>query len=215
MKDSLVFYHAPQTRSSVALTLLEELEAPFELQLLNMKADEQRQSPYLAINPLGKVPALLHGDTLVTEQVAIFIYLADLFPEKALAPAITSPQRGDYLRWMVYYAACYEPALVDKAQGREVTNPKMSVYGDFDTMLGTVLARLAKGPYLLGEQFSAADILWGSALNWGLMFKLLPESPLLTDYVNRIVGRPSAVKVAARDQQWAQAHQAALDQQPA
>ncbi len=115
MSDTITLFHAPQSRSTGAVVLLEELGAPYTLKVLNMKAGEQRQPAYLVINPLGKVPAVLHQGTLVTEQVAIFIYLADLFPAAGLAPALTDRNRGAYLRWMVFYAACYEPALVDTA----------------------------------------------------------------------------------------------------
>ena len=127
---TITLFHSPQCRSVSALTLLEELGAPYQLKVLNMKAGEQRKAPYLAINPLGKVPAILHGDALITEQVAIFIYLADLFPEAGLAPALDDPLRGPYLRWLVYYAACYEPALVDKAMKREPAPHATSPYGD-------------------------------------------------------------------------------------
>jgi glutathione S-transferase len=130
-----------------------------------MKAGEQRQRGYLAVNPLGKVPAIRHRGALVTEQVAIFLYLADLFPKAGLAPAVGEPLRGPYLRWMVYYAACYEPAMVDQAMKRAPGPPSMSPYGDFDTMLGAILERLADSPYLLGEIFSATDVLWGMALH--------------------------------------------------
>src|SRR3569832_2460621 len=106
--------------------LLEELGAKFELKLINMKVGEQRQPAYLAINPMGKVPALRHGDALITEQVAIFLYMADLFPQAKLAPAIDDPQRGPYLRWLVYYAAAFEPAVVDYAMKREPAPPAMS-----------------------------------------------------------------------------------------
>jgi glutathione S-transferase len=105
----ITLHHAPNTRSTGALILLEELGAPFELHLLNMKAGEQREPAYLAINPMGKVPAVTHGDALVTEQVAVFLYLADLFPQAGLAPAIGDPLRGPYLRWMVFYGSCFEP----------------------------------------------------------------------------------------------------------
>jgi len=193
--DTITLFHAPQSRSSGALTLLEELGAPYELHVLNMKAGEQRQSAYLGINPLGKVPAIRHREALITEQVAIFLYLADLFPKTGLAPAIGDPLRGPYLRWMVYYAASYEPALVDQAMKREPAPLAMSPYGDFDTMLGTVVRRLADAPYLLGETLSAADILWGLALQWGTMFKIVPENPVIMDYVTRVTGRPSFAKV--------------------
>ncbi len=101
----VTLYHSPNTRSTGALILLEELGAPYDLHVLNMKAGEQRQPAYLAVNPMGKVPALKHGDALVTEQVAVYLYLADLFPEAGLAPPIGDPLRGPYLRWMVFYAA--------------------------------------------------------------------------------------------------------------
>ncbi len=205
--ETLVLYHAPQSRSTATLTLLEELGAPYELHILNMKAGEQRQSAYLAVNPLGKVPAISHRRSLVTEQVAIFLYLADLFPKAGLAPAIGDPLRGPYLRWMVYYAACYEPALVDRAMKREPAPLAMSPYGDFNTMLATIVERFADSPYLLGANFSAADILWGMALLWGTMFKIIPESPDIARYVARVTARTSFAKVAAMDAEWAAEHE--------
>ena len=208
--DTITLFHSPQSRSAGALTLLKELGAPYQLHILNMKAGEQRQAPYLAINPLGKVPAILHNGALITEQVAIFIYLADLFPEAGLTPAIGDPLRGPYLRWLVYYAACYEPGLVD----RSMNNPKaplaMSPYGDFDTMLATLEAQIARGPYLLGERLTAADILWGLALNWGMMFKIVPESDVIVDYTRRLTARPSFTSVAAEDTELAARHAAAV-----
>jgi len=208
--ETILLYHSPQSRSAAALTLLEELGAPYELHVLNMKAGEQRQSAYLAVNPLGKVPAIRHRGELITEQVAIFIYLADLFPKAALAPSIGDPLRGPYLRWLVYYAACYEPALVDKAMKREPVPLATSPYGDFDTMLGAIVDRLANSPYLLGDVFSAADMLWGMALQWGTMFKIVPENATVTRYVARVTSRTSFAKVAALDAEWAAAHERAL-----
>ncbi|MET3132092.1 glutathione S-transferase [Oxalobacteraceae bacterium GrIS 1.11] len=213
--NTILLYHAPQSRSSVALTLLEELGAPYELHVLNMKAGEQRQGAYLAINPLGKVPAILHRGELVTEQVAIFLYLADLFPAAALAPAINDRLRGPYLRWMAYYAACYEPALIDRAMKREPAPLALSPYGDFDTMLGTVLERLATSPYLLGETFGAVDLLWGMAFQWGMMFKLVPPKPVIENYVARVTARASFVKVAAMDAQWVIEHELAIKENKA
>ena len=134
----VTLYHSPNTRSSGALTLLEELGVPYELHVLNMKAGEQREPKYLAVNPMGKVPALKHGDALITEQVAIFLYLADLFPEAKLAPPIGDPLRGPYLRWMIFYAACFEPAVIDGATHRDPAPQPMSPYGDFETMFRTL-----------------------------------------------------------------------------
>jgi glutathione S-transferase len=206
----VTLYHSPHTRSSGVLTLLEELGAPYDLHILNMKLNEQRQPAYLAINPMGKVPAVRHSDALITEQVAIYLYLADLFPEAGLAPSPTDPLRGPYLRWMVYYAACFEPALVDRALKREPGRAAMSPYGDFDTMLNTLVAQLAKGPCLLGERFSAADVLWGGALAWTTQFKLVPERPEIARYIARVGARPAVAKVRARDAELAAAHEEAL-----
>src|SRR5271156_3585144 len=130
--DTITLFHAPNTRSTGTRILLEELGAPYDLRVLNMKAGEQRQPAFLAVNPMGKVPAILHGDALVTEQVAIGIYLADLFPEAGITPAIGDALRGPYLRWYVFYAACFEPAVVDKALKREPGPTPMSPYGDYD-----------------------------------------------------------------------------------
>jgi glutathione S-transferase len=207
-ETKLTLDHAPRTRSSGALILLEELGVPFELAVLDMGAGEQRQPAYLAINPMGKVPAVTHGGALITEQVAIFLYLADLFPEKQLAPPIGDKLRGPYLRWMVYYAACFEPALVDKSMKHEAP-PRMSPYGDYDTMIETLCGQLAIGPYMLGERFSAADLLWGTGLGWTTMFKLVPERPEIMRYIARIKARPSFAKVTARDEALAKAQEAA------
>lgn len=195
----VTLYHSPNTRSTGALILLEELGADYDLHVLDMKSGEQRGAAYLAVNPMGKVPALRHGDAIVTEQVAVFIYLADLYPEAGLAPAIGDPLRGPYLRWMTFYAASFEPALVDRAMKREPAPPSTSTYGDYDTMLATLTGQLARGPWMLGERFSAADVLWGTALRWTTMFKLVPESPLLTDYIARVGARPAVARARAKD----------------
>ena len=201
----LTFFHSPNTRSSGALTLLEELGADYQLQVLNMKAGEQRQAAYLAINPMGKVPAVLHGDALITEQVAVFLYLADLYPKARLAPAIGDPLRGPYLRWMTFYGSCFEPAVVDRSMKREPAAPSTSPYGDFDTMFKTLTDQLAKGPYLLGDRFSAVDVLWGTALTWTTMFGLVPETPVTRAYMDRINARPSVAWVRQKDAELAAA----------
>lgn len=195
----VTFFHAPNSRSSGSLILLEELGADYDLHVLNLKAGEQRQPAYLAINPMGKVPALKHGDAVVTEQVAVYLYLADLYPEAGLAPAIGDALRGPYLRWMAFYGSCFEPALVDRAQKREPAPASTSPYGEYDTMLAVLLGQLEKGPYMLGERFTAVDVLWGTALQWTTMFGLMPESPLVNAYIERITTRPAAQRVRAKD----------------
>lgn len=201
----VTLFHAPQTRSAGALVLLEELHADYRLQVLNMKAGENRQPPFLAINPMGKVPAIDHDGALITEQVAIFLYLADLYPEAGLAPAIGDPLRGPYLRWMAYYGSSFEPAVGDRAQ-KVTPPPSRCPYGDFDTMLQTLTDQLERGPYLLGARFSAADLLWGGALGWTTMFGLVPRLPVIQAYVDRHNARPTVVRVQARDVVLAQQH---------
>ncbi len=197
--EKIKFYHSPNTRSSGTLLLLEELGVPYELKLLNMKAGEHRQPPYLAINPMGKVPAIEHRGAIVTEQVAILIYLADLFPEKGLAPPPGDPLRGPYLRWLVFYAACFEPAVVDHFRKIEAGPAAMLPYGSYDTMLRTLISQLAKGPWLLGERFTAADVLWASGLGWTTMFKLVPELPEIKAYLTRCQARPAFSRARAKD----------------
>ncbi len=197
--DTITLYHSPNTRSYSALLLLEELGAPYDLKILNMKAGENRQPPYLAVNPMGKVPAIKHGNAIVTEQVAIALYLADLFPKAGLAPAVGDPLRGPYLRWLVFYAASFEPAVVDRYRKLEPAAQAMLPYGDFDTMLKTLTAQLAKGPWITGERFTAADVIWGSGLYWTTMFKIVPELPGIKAYLERYSARPSVARAAAKD----------------
>ena len=197
--SEVTLFHSPHSRSAGARILLEELGAPYRLHLLDMKKGAQREPAYLAINPMGKVPAIQHGDALVTEQVAVFLYLADVFPQAGLAPAIGDPLRGPYLRWMAFYGSCFEPALIDRAQKHPPIPAAMCPYGDYDTMLKTLTDQLAKGRYLLGERFSAADVLWGTALTWTTIFKLVPELPVITDYMARVNSRPAVQRAREMD----------------
>lgn len=208
MNPQVTFFHAPNSRSGGTRALLEELGVPFDLHVLSFKKGEQRQPEYLAINPMGKVPAIRHGDALITEQPAVFMYLADLYPEAKLAPPIGDPLRGPYLRWLVYYGSCFEPALVDRSMKREPAAPSTCPYGDFDTMLKTLTDQLEQGPYLLGDTFSAADVLWGTALNWTTMFKLVPELPVIRAYIDRVLARPAMQRAAAADAELAAAQAA-------
>jgi glutathione S-transferase len=195
----VTLYHSPNTRSTGVLFLLEEIGTLYDLEVVDMKAGAQRQRKYLAINPMGKVPALKHGDALVTEQVAICLYLADLFPEARLAPSLGDPLRGPYLRWMVLYAACFEPALVDRALGREPGPAAMSPYGDWDTLLATVTEQLSEGRYLLGPRICAADLLWGMGLAWARSTDLVPDAPPIRRYVDEITARPAMKRAREKD----------------
>ncbi|MBJ7553960.1 glutathione S-transferase family protein [Marinomonas spartinae] len=198
--DTITLYHAPQTRSSGVWVLLEELGIPYEMEVLNLTAGENQQPEFLAINPLGKFPTLVHKGTVVTEQVACYLYLADLFPEKGLAPGFSDPKRGAYLRWMAYQGSSFEPAMVDQAFNRSPVDALHSSYGSFDKMLKTVFDQIAKGPYLLGEQLYAVDILWGISLKWCRMFGLITTSPVVDAYIERIISRPAFISVEQQDQ---------------
>lgn len=195
----VTLFHAPHTRSGGARILLEELNADYDVHVLNFKTNEQRSAAYLAINPMGKVPAIRHGSAVVTEQVAVFIYLADLYADRGLAPPIGDPLRGPYLRWMAFYGSCFEPALVDRSQKREPAPASTSPYGDYDTMFKTLTDQLDKGPYMLGDRFTAVDVLWGTALTWTTMFGLVPKLPVIAAYVDRANARPAAIRAGGLD----------------
>lgn len=197
--DPVTLYYCPQTRASGTRVMLEELNAPYTLEVMDLHRGETRSPAFLAINPLGKVPTIQHRGAVVTEQIAIALYLGDAFPEAGLAPAVGDPARAAYLRWLVYYAACFEPAVLDRANGHDPGPPSRSIYGDFDSMLQVFEAALLPGPYLLGDRISLADLQWGTALQWTLQFGLIPERPTLRDYVTRVTNRESFRVVWADD----------------
>ena len=195
----VTLHHAVQSRSAGALALLEELGADYELHVLDLKKGETRQPAYLAVNPMGKVPAISHQGQLVSEQGAVYLYLAELHPEAGLAAAIGDPLRGTFLRWLFFYGSSFEPAVVDRAMKREPAGQAISPYGDWETLLATLESQLAEGPWLLGERFTAVDVLWGHALRWTTMFKLVPESPAIAAYIARVVSRPASARAAKID----------------
>jgi glutathione S-transferase len=195
----LILFHSPQSRSRGVHILLEELNADYSLHVLNLAAGDSRKPEYLAINPMGKVPTIKHGDVVVTEQAAVYMYAAELYPEAKMSPAIGDPLRGLYLRWMVFYGSCFEPALVDRSMKRDPAPIGTSPYGDYDTTISTLTKQLAKGPWLLGDTFTAADVLWGAALTWVTGFKLVPELPEIKAYLDRFNARPAVVRTRAKD----------------
>ena len=195
----MILYHSKNTRSVGTLVLLEELGAKYELKKLDIRAGENRTAEYLAVNPMGKVPALEHNGTIITEQVAIYIYLADLFSESKIAPLIGDSLRGSYLRWMTFYGSCFEPAVVDRSLKRDAGPVSMSPYGSFDLMLNTLLGQLKTGPWLLGEKLTALDVLYGGALGWMTKFELVPSSAIVKAYVERFNERPAVKRVQSMD----------------
>ena len=199
MSDELILYYAPQSRAGGVRILLEELGVPYTLHTINIKAGEQLQPAYLAVNPMGKVPAIRHNGVIVTEQVTICIYLADAFANAGLAPPIGDKLRGPKLRWLVFYGTCVEPAAVDRAMKREPGGRAMSPYGDFDTVIGTIVAQPRTGPWLLGERYTAADTLWGTALGWMTKFGIIPGGPEIDAYLARFQARPAVQAAQAKE----------------
>ena len=196
----LTLYHGSPSRSSIVLWMLEEVGEPYDIHLLSFEKGENRAPDYLAVNPMGKVPALRHGDTVITEVAAICTYLADEFPNAKFNVPVGTPQRGVYLKWLFFGPGCLEAAVVDRAAPRkEEPRRAMLGYGDFDTTMNVVAAAVAKGPYLMGEQFTAADVVIGSNIRWGMMFKMIPERPEFTAYAARLAARPAAQRADAKD----------------
>jgi glutathione S-transferase len=195
----LILFHNPKSRSSGARVVLEALGVPYRIEPIDFGTGQNRTAQFLALNPLGKLPTLVHGGAVVTEQVAIVLYLADRFPDAGLAPALDDPRRGPYLRWMAFYGACFEPAVVDQAFKREPLDPSSSPYRDYDTVIATLVAQLQRGPYLLGEQLTAADLHWGTALRWTTGFGIVPKHPAIMAYIDRIASHPAVVRAAELD----------------
>ena len=199
---TLTLYHAAPSRSSVTLWMLEELGHPYDLKLINLQAGENLKPDYLAINPMGKVPALKHGDTIITELAAICTYLADEFPDAKLNVPVGTPRRGLYLKWLFFGPGCLEPAVIDRAAPRkEGARRAMLGYGDFDTTMNVIAKAVEKGPWLMGGQFTAADVVIGANIRWGMTFKMIPERKEFIDYAARIAARPAAQRAEAKDKE--------------
>jgi glutathione S-transferase len=192
----ITFYTNPMSRGRIVHWMLDELGVPYEMKVLDFEKGDHKKPDYLKINPMGKVPAIVHRGVVITEAAAICTYLADAFPAKKLAPATDDPQRGTYLRWIFFGAGCVEPAIVDKMFARPVVERKGALgYGSYGDTLDALETALKPGPYILGERFSAADVYVGSQLQWGLMVKALEPRPVFVEYVDRIGRRPALQKL--------------------
>jgi glutathione S-transferase len=194
----LTLYHNPQSRSTVVHYMLHELGLPFEIVPIELKAGEHKRPEFLKINPMGKIPVLRDGETIVTENPAILTYLADKYPEAGLAPAIDDPDRATYLRWMFFYGSVFEPACIDISLKRD-TPPSMSGWGKPEHVLDTLSSALKPGPWLLGDRFSAADVMIGSGLAYMLGFKVIPDRPEYLAYIERMKARPAHKAAVAAD----------------
>jgi glutathione S-transferase len=203
---ALTLYHISPSRSSTVLWMLEEIGEPYDLHVLSMKKGENREPAYLAVNPMGKVPALRHGDAIVTEVAAVLCYLADAFPAAKLNVPIGDPRRGPYLKWLFFSPGVLEPAITDRAFKRVQDPPRTALgYGDFDTTMDVIARAVTPGPFLLGKEFTAADLMIGSTLHWGTMFKLIPERKEFSDYCARCIDRPAFKRANAKDAELAAA----------
>jgi len=197
---SLTLYHASPSRSSIALWMLEEIGEPYDIKLLKLSEGDNLKPEFLAVNPMGKVPTLVHDGVTITESAAICTYLADAFPKAKLNVPIGDPRRGPYLKWLFFGPSCIEPAIIDRASPRkEEARRAMLGYGSFDFVMDTVAKAVEKGPYLLGDQFTAADVIIGSGLRWGTMFKLIPERKEFSDYIARFADRPALKRSEEKD----------------
>jgi glutathione S-transferase len=198
----LTLYHASPSRSSIVLWMLEELGQPYDVKLIKLSEGDNLKPDFLAVNPMGKVPALDHKGTVITESAAICTYLADEFPQAKLNVPVGTPRRGLYLKWLFFGPGCFEPAVIDRAAPRkEEARRGMLGYGTFETTMDTVAKAIAQGPWLMGDQFTAADVIIGANIRWGTMFKLVPERPEFSAYAARIAARPAAQRAAAKDKE--------------
>lgn len=193
--NDLVFYTNPQSRGRVAHWMLEEIGLPYETVWLEF-GPAMKSAEYLAINPMGKVPALKHGGVVVTEVAAICAYLADRFPEKKLIPPSGHPDRAAYFRWLFFAAGPVELAVTAKSLGWQVPEGKSGFvgFGSYGATLNALEQALTPGPYVCGEQFTAADVYVGSQLGWGMMFGTIEKRPLFEAYVGRLYARPAALQ---------------------
>jgi len=200
MTDELVFYTNPMSRGRIVRWMLEEVGQPYRTELLDY-ATTMKAPAYLAINPMGKVPAIKHGDTVVTEAAAICAYLADAFPQAKLAPPSGSHLRGPYYRWLFYGAGPVESAAMAKAMGFVVPEDRkgMAGFGSMEDVLKTLEYAVSQGEYLVGDSFTAADLYLGAHIDWGMQFKTIEKRPAFERYAARIVNRPAAVRARAID----------------
>jgi glutathione S-transferase len=192
MGDDLVLYTNPRSRGRIARWMLEEVGQSYRTEVLDY-GTTMKAPAYLAINPMGKVPALRHGDIVVTEVAAICAYLADAFPDAGLAPPPGDRLRGPYYRWLFFAAGPIEAAVSNKAFGFAVPPERERAigYGNFEQAMSTLEQAVSRGDYLVGDRFSAADLYLGSQIGFGLMFGTIEKRPAFERYWQRISTRPA------------------------
>jgi glutathione S-transferase len=194
---SIVLHYHPYSRASGTIWALEEAGVPYELKVVQLMKGEQKQPSFLALNPMGKLPTLIDGDVVVTEAAAIALYLADRYAP-ALAPAVDSAERGTYLRWSFFAPGVIEPAVNAKVAGWEVKEVQVG-WGSYASMIAAAESAIGKGPFLLGDRFSMADVVFGGTLRFMMTFKLIEATPLFSSYVERLNERPAYQRAEARN----------------
>lgn len=208
MSSELILYHIAPSRSSIVHWMLEEIGEPYELRVLDMRKGENRLPDFLKINPMGKVPTLVHDGVVVTEGAAICAYLADAFPEAGLSVPIGDRRRGPYLKWLFFGPGALEPALLDVMLKREPGPVPALGYGSLDMAVDVLAEAVEPGPHLLGSQFTAADVVLGATVHWGAATGALPRHPSLAAYAERVAERPAFRRAQTRDEEIATARQA-------
>jgi glutathione S-transferase len=194
----ITLFHRPKTRSSRFLFLLEELEAPYQIRLVTTRVRDGGQVDPANPHPHGKVPTISDEGVVVFESPAIALYLTDKFPKNRLGPLVGDPLRGPYLSWLAYYGGEFEPSIMSKFMKVEVPRGTAG-WVAVEEMMPMLLTRLARAPYLLGDNFSAVDVLFGTSFALFAQSDLMPKSPVLDAYVQRIVTRPAFARGLARD----------------
>jgi len=209
MADELVFYTHPQSRGRIVRWMLEEIGQPYRTELLEY-GTTMKGPVYLAINPMGKVPAIRHGDMVVTEAAAICAYLADAFPEARLAPPPGDRLRGAYYRWLFYGAGPLEAAWTNKAMGFVVPpeRERMAGYGRFETVVDVLEQAFSRADYVVGDSFTAADVYLGSGLGFGMQFGMVEKRPAFERYCQRLNARRAALRAKEIDDALAAQQQA-------
>ena len=194
-------YYCPQTRAFTALWMMEEVGQPYELMRVDIRAPGHPTEAYKKINPMGKVAGLEDNGVGFGETAAILLYVADKFPQSKLAPLPTDPRRGRFLQWLMFDATTLEPAMAEKRQGRK-PNSFQSGWGDYDRVQTALETAFKPGPWLFGEQFTAADLYLASGLGFGMQFGMVEKRPAFVAYVERAQARPSfkrASEIEARE----------------
>lgn len=198
----LKFYHAPWSRSSNVLWLMEELGVPYEIEQVDIRQQGGVPESYRAIQPNKKVPAISHDGVIITERAAITIYLADTFPQAGLAPKVGDKDRAAYLTWLVYADSIFDPAVAAHAQGWKYEGNNFS-FGTYDDLVANLERRLSQSEFIAGDRFTAADVQLAGSMGYVTQQKWLPEKPAFKAYLERTTTRPAAKRSAEMDMEMA------------